>query len=111
MGSLSGMVTFKREGVHSSFIFKTHLLSILYEITLCMEAAGYYLQPVMKTDWALLCVHALNVEVFSEVKRDNEARFYRNDVLAGHSIRRGLRVSWTEQMSLWLIKYTTTTGY
>lgn len=76
-----------------------------------MEAACHHLQPVMETVWALLSVHALDVEVVSEVKRDNEARFYRNNVLTGHSMRWGVRVSWTGQISLWLIKYTAPAGY
>lgn len=65
----------------------------------------------METVWALLRVHALDVEVVSEFKRDGEARLYRNDVLTGHSMRWGVGVSWAEQMSLWLIKYTTIAGY
>lgn len=76
-----------------------------------MEGVCHYLQPVMEAAWALLSVHALDVEVVSEVKRDSEARSCRNDVLTGHSMRWGVRVSWTEQVSLWLIKYTTTAGY
>lgn len=76
-----------------------------------MEAACHHLQPVMETVWALLSVHALDVEVVRKVKRDSEARFYRNNVLTGHSMRWGVRVSWTEQMSIWLIKYTASTGY
>lgn len=71
-----------------------------------MEAAGHYLQPVIETYWAFLCVHAINVEV-GEVKRDCEAALNRNDVLTGYRLSEGIRVSWTEQMSLWLIKYTT----
>lgn len=60
---------------------------------------------------ALLCVHALNLEVVREVKRDSEAKFHRNDVLAGHGMRWWFGVSWAKQMSLWLIKYTTIAGY
>ena len=66
---------------------------------------------MIETVWALLSVHTLNVEVVSEVKRDSEARLYSNDILTGHSIRWGVRVSWAEQMSLWLIKYTTAAGH
>lgn len=76
-----------------------------------MEAASDYLQPVMETVYALLSLCALNVEVVSEVKRNSEARFYRNDVLTGQSVRGEAGVSWAEQMSLWLIKYTTIAGY
>lgn len=65
----------------------------------------------MGTDGALLCVHALNLEVVREVQRDSEARFHRNDVLAGHSMRWWFGVSRAGQMSLWLIKYTTIAGY
>lgn len=76
-----------------------------------MEAACHYLQPVMETVWTLICVHALNVEVVAEVESNSEARLYRNNVLTGHSKRQWVRVSWTGQMSLWLIKYTAAAGY
>ena len=76
-----------------------------------MEAACHYLQPVMEAVWTLVSVHALNVEVVREVKRDNEARINSNDVLTGHGVGWVFRVSWTGQMSLWLIKYTTVAGY
>lgn len=62
-------------------------------------AAYRYLQPMMETVWALLGLHALDVEDVGEVQSDGKARFYRNDVLAGHSMRGRGRVSWTEQMS------------
>lgn len=65
----------------------------------------------METDWALQSVNTLDVEVVSEVKRDSEAIFYRNNVLTGHCMRWGVGIPWTEQMSLWLIKYTTATGH
>lgn len=65
----------------------------------------------METDWTLLSVRAIDVEVVSEVKSDSESRFYRNNVLTGHSMRWRVRVSWTEQMSLWLIKYTAAAGH
>lgn len=77
----------------------------------CVKAASQYLQPVMGADGALLCVHALNLEVVREVQRDSEARVDRNDVLTGHSMRWWFGVSRAGQMSLWLIKYTTIAGY
>lgn len=65
----------------------------------------------METEGAFLCVDALDLEVVSEVKRDIEAKFYRNDVLTGHSMKWGVRVSGAEQISLWLIKYTPRAGH
>lgn len=65
----------------------------------------------METAGAFLRVDALDLEVVGEVKRDGEARFYRNYVLTGHSMRWGVRVSGAEQISLWLIKYTPGAGH
>ena len=70
-----------------------------------------YLQPVVETGLALMSVHALNLEFVREVERDSEAWFNRDNILTGHSIRWGMWVSWTGQMSLWLIKYTTMAGH
>lgn len=99
-------------GGHSSFIILLFIDLFVYISYMgCTEAACDYLQPVMQTVWALVSACALNVEVVSEVKRNSEARFYRNDVLTGHTMRWGVGVSWAEQMSLWLIKYTTIAGY
>lgn len=60
------------------FIFDVH-------VCVCVEAAGHYLQPVIETYWAFLCVHAINIEV-GEVKRDCEAALNRNDVLTGYRL-------------------------
>ena len=49
----------------------------------------------METARALLRVHALDVEVVREVERHSVAKFYRNDVLTGHGVRWGVRISWT----------------
>lgn len=76
-----------------------------------MEFACHYLQPVIGTVQAFSSVQALDVEVVGEVKRESEAKFYRNDVLTGDSMWWWIRVSWTGQMSLWLFKYTTGAGY
>lgn len=76
-----------------------------------VEAACHYLQPVIETKWALLSFNVLNVEIVREVKRHSEAKFYRNDVLTGHGLKPGVGISWAEQLSLWLIKYTTIAGY
>lgn len=65
----------------------------------------------METNWTLWTFYAFDVKVVREVEGHREARFYRDDILTGHCIRSRLWVSWTGQMSLWLIKYTPTAGY
>lgn len=66
---------------------------------------------MIETAGAFLHVDALDLEVVSEVKRDSEASFYRNDVLTGHSMRWGVGVSGARQISLWFIKYTPEAGH
>lgn len=76
-----------------------------------MEPAFCYLQPVMRADPTFLSINTLNLESAREVESDEETSFYRNKVLAGHAMRWGVRVSWTHQISLWLIKNTTSAGH
>lgn len=64
-----------------------------------VKADSCYLQPVIETVWAFLCVHTLNVKFVREVKRDSEAGFHRNYILTGQSIWRGVRITWTHQVS------------
>lgn len=80
-------------------------------MNLWSEAAFCYLQPVMRAGSALLSVDALDLESVREVEADSETTFYSNNVLAGHTMRWGVRVSWTQQMSSWLVKNTTSAGY
>lgn len=60
---------------------------------------------------ALLSFHTLYVEVVREVEKDLKALLNRNNVLTGHSMRGGIGISWTRDMSLKVIKYTTNTRY
>lgn len=104
MGSLSGIVIFKKKVIH-------HFYCVSHNFYFSAKKGHHYLQPVINTTWAIWSVHALDVEVVSKVKSHSESRFYRNNVLTGQSLRWRVRVCWTEQMSLWFIKYTSTTGY
>lgn len=76
-----------------------------------MKEAVQYLQPMIGTDQAFLCVHGLDLKVVREVQRDGEARLNRNDVLAGYSMNGWLGISRTFKVTLWLIKYTTSAGH
>lgn len=76
-----------------------------------VNEAVQYLQPVIGTDLAFLCVYGLNLKVVREVQRDGEARLNRDDVLAGHSVSGRLGVSRTCKVTLWLIKYTPSAGH
>ena len=106
-----GQSPFRKEFIYCSMMYTLELCLFLFISIETDRAACNYLQPVIETVWAFLCVQTFNVEVVREVKRDYEARFYRNYILTGQSMRRGVRVAWTEQMSLELIKYAPLTGY
>lgn len=92
---------------NSCFELIIHLLFKPYGV----KEAVLYLQPVIGTDGALLCVHGLNLKVVREVQRNGEARLNRDDVLAGYSMGGELGVSRTCKVTLWLIKYTTSAGH
>lgn len=110
-GSLSGMVSYKQRTQYIYWITYGISAPFIAHFPQIEEAVCHYLQPVMETAWALLSVHTLNLEFMSEVERDSESQFYRDNILTGHSMLWGVWVSWTGQMSLWLIKYTTVAGH